>query len=135
MSLFERLSCNNPKERGRPRFAAPQVYRGQVAELARLYREGHPLQTIQTRVFEGNGSGTSTSRVFQSIDGIKFLLHAGGCGGTREDANNLCGLIAGYITIPTLPEQPFSASDASMLKPEFFVRRSRSATQTLTSPW
>jgi len=40
--------------------------------------------------------------VFQNIDGIKFLPHGGGCGGTREDSNNLCGLIAGYINHPNV---------------------------------
>ena len=39
---------------------------------------------------------------FESIDGIKFLMHEGGCGGTREDSNNLCGLIAGYIHHPNV---------------------------------
>jgi altronate hydrolase len=29
-------------------------------------------------------------------------MHEGGCGGTREDANNLCGLIAGYIHHPNV---------------------------------
>jgi altronate hydrolase len=36
------------------------------------------------------------------VDGIRFLLHEGGCGGTREDSNNLCGLIAGYINHPNV---------------------------------
>jgi len=83
-------------------FAAPQVYRRQVAELAQLYREGHPAEAIPTRMFDGNGSGTPATRVFQNIDGIKFLPHGGGCGGTREDSNNLCGLIAGYINHPNV---------------------------------
>jgi altronate hydrolase len=34
--------------------------------------------------------------------GIKFLMHEGVCGGTREDANNLCGLVAGYIHHPNV---------------------------------
>jgi len=65
-------------------FAAPQVYNRQVAELARLYREGLSAETIQARVSKANGSGESSNRVFQNIDGIKFLLHEGGCGGTRK---------------------------------------------------
>jgi len=36
------------------------------------------------------------------VDGIKFLIHPLGCGGTREDARKLCGLIAGYIHHPNL---------------------------------
>lgn len=40
--------------------------------------------------------------VFPNIDGIKFLTHSLGCGGTRDDANALCGLLAGYITHPNV---------------------------------
>ena len=41
-------------------------------------------------------------RTFQNIDGIKFLTHNIGCGGTRQYANSLCGLLAGYITHPNV---------------------------------
>ncbi len=79
-------------------FAAPQVYRQQVAELARLYREGK-TEALTT---QANTADHPTQRVFENIDGIKFLVHEGGCGGTREDSNNLCGLIAGYINHPNV---------------------------------
>ncbi len=38
------------------------------------------------------------SRVFPNVDGIKFLTHSMGCGGIRQDAQTLCGLLAGYVT-------------------------------------
>ena len=41
-------------------------------------------------------------RVFPNIDGVKFLAHEMGCGGTRSDAQSLCGLLAGYITHPNV---------------------------------
>ena len=82
-------------------FAPPQVYRRQVAELAKLYRDGK-LDSVQPNALPGNGADPTGSRLFENIDGIKFLLHEGGCGGTREDANNLCGLIAGYINHPNV---------------------------------
>lgn len=37
-------------------------------------------------------------KIFPNVDGIKFLKHTLGCGGTRDDARALCGLLAGYIT-------------------------------------
>jgi len=37
-------------------------------------------------------------KIFPNVDGIKFLNHTLGCGGTRQDARALCGLLAGYIT-------------------------------------
>ncbi|HUX43322.1 MAG TPA: altronate dehydratase family protein [Terracidiphilus sp.] len=41
-------------------------------------------------------------RVFPNVDGIRFLTHQGGCGGTRQDAQALCGLLAGYIHHPNV---------------------------------
>lgn len=82
-------------------FAAPQVYRRQVAELARLYREGKSAE-IETGGITKDGADAQRPRIFKNIDGIRFLLHEGGCGGTREDSTNLCGLIAGYIHHPNV---------------------------------
>jgi altronate hydrolase len=49
---------------------------------------------------------TSTSsikyRLFKNIDGIKFLNHSGGCGGTRQDASTLSKLLAAYADHPNV---------------------------------
>ena len=82
-------------------FAAPQIYRQQVAELASLYRQGRSEEIKQHRPAENLHSAPS-NKLFEHLDGIRFLLHEGGCGGTREDSNNLCGLIAGYINHPNV---------------------------------
>jgi altronate hydrolase len=82
-------------------FAAPQVYRRHVAELVRLYREGKS-EALKTFSFSEMQPGRPSPRVFRNVDGIKFLMHEGGCGGTREDSNNLCGLLAGYIHHPNV---------------------------------
>ncbi|HEY2469835.1 MAG TPA: altronate dehydratase [Terracidiphilus sp.] len=47
-------------------------------------------------------SPSRAERVFPKIDGIRFLTHQGGCGGTRQDAQALCGLLAGYIHHPNV---------------------------------
>jgi len=47
-------------------------------------------------------ASVQTERVFSNIDGIRFLTHQGGCGGTRQDAQALCGLLAGYIHHPNV---------------------------------
>ncbi|MCX2473502.1 altronate dehydratase family protein [Pedobacter sp. MC2016-05] len=41
-------------------------------------------------------------RVFNNIDGIKFLNHSGGCGGTRQDAATLSRLLAAYADHPNV---------------------------------
>jgi altronate hydrolase len=82
-------------------FAAPQLYRRQVAELARLYREGK-TEELKVSGEQQHPAESKPNHLFPNIDGVKFLLHEGGCGGTREDSNNLCGLIAGYINHPNV---------------------------------
>src|ERR1700681_1502669 len=62
-------------------FAAPQVYRRQVAELVRLYREGNTEQ-LRSFSFSESKAPAGAAKVFRNIDGIKFLIHEGGCGGT-----------------------------------------------------
>lgn len=82
-------------------FAAPPIYRQQVAELARLYREGQ-IEAAERPVLKTQAATARRSPLFENIDGIQFLVHEGGCGGTREDSNNLCGLLAGYIHHPNV---------------------------------
>lgn len=41
-------------------------------------------------------------RVFKNIDGIKFLNHQGGCGGTRQDASTLSQLLVAYADHPNV---------------------------------
>ncbi len=82
-------------------FAAPQIYRQQVADFVRLYRSGK-TDEIQSHAPIAGVARSQAPRVFDNIDGIKFLMHEGGCGSTREDSDNLCALIAGYIHHPNV---------------------------------
>jgi altronate hydrolase len=82
-------------------FASPQVYRRQVATLAKKYREGGSA-ALSEPALTAEESSVLPTPLFENIDGIKFLLHQGGCGGTREDSNNLCALVAGYIHHPNV---------------------------------
>jgi len=82
-------------------FTTPQIYRRQVAELARLYREGGAGK-LKTLSLTETPQAPASPRLFRNVDGINFLAHEGGCGGTREDSNNLCALLAGYIHHPNV---------------------------------
>ncbi len=81
--------------------AAPQTYTHHVSELVRLYRQGKSHE-IESHSFLIPGVSEERNRVFRNVDGVKFLTHSMGCGGTREDAQSLCGLIAGYIHHPNV---------------------------------
>src|SRR6202161_485202 len=82
-------------------FAAPQIYRQQVAECVRLYQAGRSSE-IAGHGAVGADAPAPPPPVFENVDGIKFLMHEGGCGGTAVDSDNLCSLIAGYIHHPNI---------------------------------
>ncbi len=82
-------------------FASPKIYQQQVAKLVKLYRED-ALHDLEMHGAELESHMPAPSKVFENVDGIKFLLHQGGCGGTREDSNNLCALLAGYVHHPNV---------------------------------
>jgi altronate hydrolase len=82
-------------------FAPATKYRREVSALVRLFREGK-LNEIRNSTIEIADDRSNRHSVFENFDGVKFLLHTGGCGGTREDARALCGLLAGYIHHPNI---------------------------------
>ena len=81
--------------------AGPDFYRQYVAELAKAYRAGG-VENVRGKPFSEIHNIQANTRLFPNIDGVKFLTHEMGCGGTREDARALCGLIAGYICHPNV---------------------------------
>lgn len=70
----------------------------EVSKLIDLYKEGKNIDDILNADVASYVEEEKKQRVFQNVDGVKFLTHEGGCGGTRDDAQALCGLLAGYIT-------------------------------------
>jgi altronate hydrolase len=81
-------------------FGKPDKYKNYVKNLVNLYKQGN-IQAIDTAK-PVDGKPENGSRLFKNIDGIKFLSHNGGCGGTRQDSETLCTLIAGYIHNPNV---------------------------------
>ena len=74
----------------------------QVSTLIDLYKSGKSVEEILSTDLAVEKADARRKRVFANVDGIKFLSHTGGCGGTRQDAQTLCGLLAGYITHPNV---------------------------------
>ena len=79
-------------------FSKPDAYKDYVHQLVTLYQSGKPVSSASFQPAGTNGQ----SRIFKNIDGIKFLTHQGGCGGTRQDSQTLCKLISGYIHNPNV---------------------------------
>ncbi|UIR57477.1 altronate dehydratase family protein [Sphingobacterium sp. SRCM116780] len=77
-------------------------YTTEVDELIRLYQSGADVNQIIAQDLSTSIVGDQHNRLFENVDGIKFLNHEMGCGGTRMDSDALCGLLAGYITHPNV---------------------------------
>lgn len=81
-------------------FGKNDIYKNYVHELVRLYREGKTDSIASAPLLKSETVGKS--KIFKNLDGIKFLTHEGGCGGTRQDSEALCALLAGYINNPNV---------------------------------
>ncbi|MBT1711055.1 UxaA family hydrolase [Fulvivirgaceae bacterium PWU5] len=81
-------------------FGKPEAYKDYVHELVQAYRNGGTTR-LETVPFLPAGAAAD-NRLFKNIDGVKFLTHQGGCGGTRQDSQTLCKLLAGYIHHPNV---------------------------------
>lgn len=73
-----------------------------VRSLADKYREEGDSTFLREVTCSGGDGARGRCELFPNVDGIKFLNHQMGCGGTRDDARALCGLLAGYITHPNV---------------------------------
>lgn len=77
-------------------------YESEVDSLISLYKTGRSTEEILNADLQTTKLEDNKHRLFPHVDGIKFLTHDMGCGGTRFDSDTLCGLIAGYITHPNV---------------------------------
>lgn len=76
-------------------------YNDFTRQLASLYKAGASTAAILDADFRETDDW-SEQPILPNVDGVQFLTHQGGCGGTRQDAITLCGLLAGYITHPNV---------------------------------
>ena len=83
-------------------YGQTSLYAGQVAELAERYRQGTSTEELLCLHRPQEKPFVPDRRVFPNVDGVQFLTHQGGCGGTRQDARTLCSLLAGYLHNPNV---------------------------------
>jgi altronate hydrolase len=83
-------------------FKKAQGYENEVDSLVQMYKAGKSATDILSADLQQSQAEQPENRLFPNIDGIKFINHEMGCGGTRLDSDTLCGLLAGYITHPNV---------------------------------
>jgi altronate hydrolase len=80
-------------------YAVTDKYKQKAHLLLELYKQGADIANADLSIRESN---VATNRIFKNVDGIKFLNHQGGCGGTRQDAAVLSRLLAAYADHPNV---------------------------------
>ncbi len=80
-------------------YAVTDKYKRKTKALLNAYQKGVNLSEVTIDLEEENNP---QQRVFPNVDGIKFLNHQGGCGGTRADATILGKLLAAYADHPNV---------------------------------
>ncbi len=84
-------------------YAQTDIYREHVREFLHLYQAGDMRRLKSLENFTEQAPAVKKQhRPFANVDGVKFLTHEGGCGGTRADANTLCSLFAAYAVHPNV---------------------------------
>jgi altronate hydrolase len=117
-----------------------------TATLISKYKAGASITDIQNTPIVATRADQISNRVFPNVDGIKFLRHDGGCGGSPHDSHTLVRLLAGYITHPNvagatvlslgcqhaqinLLQEAIAANSPGFSKPVYFLDQQKSGTE------
>jgi altronate hydrolase len=81
-------------------YTVTDKYQQFTEELLQAFEAGKPIESFDLEALSPDQG--PKNRVFKNVDGIKFLNHQGGCGGTRQDADLLSKLLAAYADHPNV---------------------------------
>jgi altronate hydrolase len=96
-------------------YAANEKYNDFTRQLLNAHKAGSDIDAID--LLPANNS----ERYFKNVDGIKFLNHTGGCGGTRQDASSLSALLAAYADHPNVGGVTVLSLGCQHLQIEYFI--------------
>lgn len=83
-------------------YAPTQGFKRVVQKLVAAYQKDGDCDALQCEDLLQEEELVLKDRLFPNIDGIKFLNHEGGCGGTRQDSETLGRLLAAYADHPNV---------------------------------
>ncbi|MDQ2718656.1 MAG: altronate dehydratase family protein [Bacteroidota bacterium] len=83
-------------------YAPSHKYRKAVSKLIKAYQHQENIDSLTAENLLHDDEIIINQRIFPNIDGIKFLNHEGGCGGTRQDSEMLGKLLAAYACHPNV---------------------------------
>lgn len=114
-------------------FGKTNAYKNYVHELVTLYKKGDTAAIEQLALTPETNA--RPSRLFENLDGIKFLTHEGGCGGTRHDSESLCGLLAGYMHNPNVAGATVLSLGCQNAQPAILQKKLSELAGTFSKPF
>ena len=96
---IETLQTTMLKELG---YENPSKKSFDISQLVEKYKSGASEEELLQVDLTTNNGHKQRNRIFPNVDGVHFLTHEGGCGGSTSDAVTLCNLLAGYINNPNV---------------------------------
>ncbi len=79
-------------------YSVSDKYTHYTHQLLEAYKKGFDIEKLDMDLMPTS----NVNRIFKNVDGIKFLNHQGGCGGTRQDSESLSALLASYANHPNV---------------------------------
>jgi altronate hydrolase len=80
-------------------YSVTEKYKSFTRELIAARQQGRKISDMDIPSFAATHI---RSRIFENVDGIRFLTHDGGCGGIRQDSAVLGKLLAAYANHPNV---------------------------------
>jgi altronate hydrolase len=109
-------------------YSVSDKYTQYTHQLLKAYKEGGNLDNIELAPTAIN------NRIFKNVDGIKFLNHQGGCGGTRQDSATLSALLASYANHPNVAGITLLSLGCQHLQVQDFINDVKSQNSEFDKP-
>jgi altronate hydrolase len=110
-------------------YAQSDKYNTFTRQLVAAYKNGEEINNISL-----HASSLKADHFFKNVDGIKFLNHTGGCGGTRQDAATLSSLLAAYADHPNVGGVTVLSLGCQHLQTEYFLNDLKKRNPSFNKP-
>jgi altronate hydrolase len=97
-------------------YVVSDKYNRFTRQMIMAYEEGQDIEQVDL-----SPSLNNRERYFKNVEGVKFLNHTGGCGGTRQDASTLSALLASYADHPNVGGVTVLSLGCQHLQVEYFL--------------
>jgi altronate hydrolase len=115
-------------------YAPSHKYRKVVSRLISAIKEHKDTNELPSEILLGEQELEVKDRLFPNVDGIKFLTHTGGCGGTRQDSEVLGKLLASYADHPNVAGVTVLSLGCQHLQKDVFVQQIKDRNPSFDKP-